>query len=362
MTDYEYFVNLLINTDKPPVSSFSILTCRDYRLHYFKAHYFLQKYHDTRNTQFLKEAVHEIEISKDLLECVEDNFATGRNVENGSHLFHNGASVPEKVTKSLVYCFAGELHAAFGEESLSRQDYIKYQFSIKVANQHCKRLFSFRRCNCYTLSDLKNNTLTLCHPSVLNDPFDSLVLLWKDHLEDICNEKKHIGPMKDSYNFYRIRSFCMDGKESRAVENVLMWSHYAEDHKGFCIEYEFDEGFVDSYPHAYFRHIQYAKEGQPIDLSQKYPIDTNLAFFTKSSKWGYENEVRLLNYNPNEECPYYALPLYDKCWIKSIYFGIKCSTEAKEKIIQILGTNVSYYQMESNLSNVYSLVARKYDL
>lgn len=38
-----------------------------------------------------------------------------------------------------------------------------------------------------------------------------------------------------------ICSFSVNTKEKKAYDNVLMWSHYADGHRGICLEFEFDK-------------------------------------------------------------------------------------------------------------------------
>lgn len=55
------------------------------------------------------------------------------------------------------------------------------------------------------------------------------------------------------------------------------------------------------------------------------------AFIKKSKVWSYENEVRLLHYDPFVEDTYKKIKLPDNCE-KEIYFGLKCSDANKQKI------------------------------
>lgn len=357
LDDIDLFIELIMNSCIPDMvflKSVLRLDLDDYRVHYYKAHYYQREYTSTWKSQCLMKAVDEIECSCRLIDSVNNNLTTGRNIVNGSHLFINGALQQERVSFSKVYHFAGELYAVYGDYEKSKFYYVKFHLSNKIAYRHYKTLFSFRAPSCYSLSDLKKRTITVCHPSVMNDPFDSLALSWSEILDKICKEKIHVGPLRDSYEYYRIRSFC-SGKKKDVVGNILMWSHYADSHKGYCIEYEFDEDFERSEPFLYFRPVQYAKKSEQVNLTKMRSISSEFAFFVKHTDWRYEKEVRLLTYNPQKDSPYDSVPLRDHCRIKSIYFGLRCAQEVINKIVALLGCDVKYFRMTSDYNDIYRL-------
>lgn len=88
-------------------------------------------------------------------------------------------------------------------------------------------------------------------------------------------------------------------------------------------------------------------------------IDSNLAFATKSMEWAYENEVRLIAYNPNAESPFYGINLDVDSHIESIYFGYKCSMDKKQAIRNILKSNsadeISYNEMQLDRHDIYNM-------
>ena len=48
---------------------------------------------------------------------------------------------------------------------------------------------------------------------------------------------------------YRISSFSHFSDEEELLENTTMWSHYADNHRGFCVKYKLD------FEHSDFREI-----------------------------------------------------------------------------------------------------------
>ena len=70
--------------------------------------------------------------------------------------------------------------------------FIKSEF-----NEGFVDLFSFRKFNQFTLSDLIENKITVSPSTAMNDPFDSLINLWatEEHLAMMCKEKSPAKPL-----------------------------------------------------------------------------------------------------------------------------------------------------------------------
>lgn len=77
--------------------------------------------------------------------------------------------------------------------------------------------------------------------------------------------------------------------------SILMWSHYADEHKGICIEFGRSPGEM-SMSHIHCRPVKYSRE-YPIpslwDILSEEHLLTNKAVFTKSIHWAYEKEWRI---------------------------------------------------------------------
>jgi len=96
-------------------------------------------------------------------------------------------------------------------------------------------LFKYKPINKYTLINLINDEIYMPASKELNDPFECLANL------DITNVQN------SGFDIKAIDSFVKDVPEwiglagiysmSSTPFDVLMWSHYAEYHKGICLEY-----------------------------------------------------------------------------------------------------------------------------
>lgn len=134
---------------------------------------------------------------------------------------------------------------------------------------------------------------------------------------------------------YRVGSLCTDYK------NRLMWSHYADGHKGFCIEYDFSkecEAIKDILvlPVVYSKerikfpwNVAFAddKDNPKVKLEGTYA--TLLSLLTKDEVWKYENEWRVIVLGTS------GIENIKMPPISCIYIGALCSIENKNKLIKI---------------------------
>jgi hypothetical protein len=82
--------------------------------------------------------------------------------------------------------------------------------------------------------------------------------------------------------------FCV----SERRDNILMWSHYADHHRGVCLEFDGHGKFM-----AHAQQVRYSEERVAINLYQD-DRDTifKKAMLTKLNDWAYESEWRLMSY------------------------------------------------------------------
>lgn len=83
-------------------------------------------------------------------------------------------------------------------------------------------------------------------------------------------------------------------------QNTLMWSHYADQHNGFCIEYSVRPiHFACANPAFSQHHVHYVSELPTLCLSEALFAPHQLLgrmLATKHVDWAYEKEWRLVNY------------------------------------------------------------------
>lgn len=157
--------------------------------------------------------------------------------------------------------------------------------------------------------------------------------------------------------------FCLSEK----CDDLLMWAHYADSHKGFVVEFDSDSSFFhrkigikDSLREI--RKVYYSEARPAITLSQATDEDV---FLTKSSHWSYEAEWRMLlplsGANKTVEVSDDVIYLFEvpKEAIRSIIFGSKMPEIFSGAIIQKMSSvdgfeHVKFYQAKIHPTH-YSL-------
>ncbi len=102
---------------------------------------------------------------------------------------------------------------------------------------------------------------------------------------------------------------------SENPKSILMWSHYADQHKGFCIEYDFNKAIGTDFPLKHLLKVTYSDDMIAINLQTliqglRKKMDPNYmkdsaisqlsaetclkAILTKNSAWEYEKEWRIV--------------------------------------------------------------------
>ena len=160
--------------------------------------------------------------------------------------------------------------------------------------------------------------------------------------------------MQEIKDSLRIACFSADNL------SILMWSHYAQNHQGFCIEYDLN----NSEYAAYIKPVQYTHDrrlvpGNLMDCKEPSPAEIiREAALCKSSVWSYEQEWRLVTPRIDIAFPEYQghtefYPL--KNYITSVYLGAKSNVKYEKEICEhYRGTQVKVYRMQM-MSNSYSL-------
>jgi hypothetical protein len=196
---------------------------------------------------------------------------------------------------------------------------------------------------------LQNDEIWLSRFDNLNDPYEYKAMYLKsreladkgwpiDMLEGYLNRMK---------NVHLICSFS-----TNLVDNMPMWAHYSNNHKGFCVEYDVlnpkvvfpisyeKERFgIASILTSIFKLSNEVTEGK-IDYNNKdfqfyMSLITHFGLI-KHSSWTYENEYRILyadygGTNSGTVMPTIKVGLY----ASRIYVGSQCSPENKDRLIEI---------------------------
>ena len=185
----------------------------------------------------------------------------------------------------------------------------------------------------------------------LNDPLETTInsdgffkqsnsLLWflnkkqKDNLSSVNNAFDDFLTRCNNVGIYSL---------SKSYLDELLWAHYADSHKGFCIEYDLDL-LTNNYvlEKNYSFPVIYSSELPQINfndlrLRSEELIQKKLG--CKSKRWEYEKEHRIITDN-------FGTHNYDYNAVKSIYFGLKMDELHKIEIKKRLkGRKIKYYQI-----------------
>ena len=145
--------------------------------------------------------------------------------------------------------------------------------------------------------------------------------------------------LQKTANSFRIACFA------ETPFSMLMWSHYANNHQGFCIEYETPDYSVDNADlyHNLFPVIYTDTRTDLTNLSLNWNSTGTLSnealwnyykygLLCKSLDWKYQNEWRLISYDKLLTDNSYNCQFFK---IKKVYLGNKMPSEERIKIIKI---------------------------
>lgn len=188
------------------------------------------------------------------------------------------------------------------------------------------------------------------YPPFENNP-EMIPLVVEDYIKgtDLIFEKY----ASDITNLYQGRTYASCFSEEPA--SMLMWSHYADNHQGMVLEYEFDnldlekhrDVFMGLNPVIYTDDLLNLEEYK--DVREKISIPT-LAAISKSKEWSYEKEWRLIIHQESNERGIVVKVIKPSCIILGARVNpmhkITLSLEAKKKgipIKQIKLENAKYH-------------------
>jgi hypothetical protein len=135
---------------------------------------------------------------------------------------------------------------------------------------------------------------------------------------------------------------------SAEPKDPLMWAHYADNHEGFCIEYEITKEIEDLHEVNY--SSQYPKvSATELIFSQRETFQRVLT--TKISNWSYEKEYRLIKlYELTPESPGKKILLPEGMGISRIIAGVNMMKRPNESndLLQELKKNFVITTYSSN--------------
>jgi hypothetical protein len=188
-------------------------------------------------------------------------------------------------------------------------------------------LIKFFKYNHFLLEGLANQTLYFCNVAEFNDPFDGIFRyrvsndfekfeeFYKVHFQGPRDKLQYYFENKREFEkllnrvleqSYKNNSVCCFANESN-IDDILMWSHYADGHKGLCLVFKTEQidltpvdkfangiAIVDPKPPHEVTYIDKYLDGDPL----KNELRRNAFLTTKFKKWSAEKEFRFIGARP----------------------------------------------------------------
>ncbi len=162
-----------------------------------------------------------------------------------------------------------------------------------------------------------------------NDTITSDGIVFFKDLETILNE------MIDAYPIFSVSSLCTSN---------LLWAHYASSHKGFCIEFNFNENeqpLEVTYQKdiASVSLIDLFRYNLGIDTSNELGVKIREALLVKLDEWYCEREHRWIapaSMGSVSKGEKFIKIKYEPRKVKSIIFGCRMIPDVKKYIIKNL--------------------------
>lgn len=266
----------------------------------------------------------------------------------------------------LCYC-----HKLMRKEALDARRKGIFNDLKLMANVHYPHFdfYTFRNTRSYAIDDLRDNKITFSSLTDFNDPVDSAYFTCAKYYISTLNDpvqKMMDEVSSEAYNGLRAKCFITSkhlpnhtNYRPSSIDiapylNTIMWAHYADYHKGYCAMYNFPSDLTvvkDNLGYVlYTGEIDYVEELQ-------YPSEINFrqGFMTKSKRWEYEHEKRMLYYQRDGFAPGHPEVKLPQGCLKEIYIGLRCEDE--DAIMEAISDkpDVKVYKMQISKSDIYSL-------
>lgn len=215
-------------------------------------------------------------------------------------------------------------------------------------------LYKYRAINKRMIESLINQTLYFARPDALNDPFDCRIDLQKaferaiisatgerrDFLSSFLANPEFFKNWRATFDKMGVCSFSKKTIEETPLE-TLMWAHYADDHRGVRLKYQFRGAslmgdMATTQEVVTSQNVEYLDDPLVPWLVEKASMDlTEFAkglairyLRTKSPAWAYEQEARIIR---QKSC---SFKLKDVL-LAEVCFGLRTAQDDRELIVKL---------------------------
>ena len=232
------------------------------------------------------------------------------------------------------------------------------------------KLFKYRPgADCFQrdLETIKRNQFWSSPVEQLNDPCETLTdksriiklqnwiarklnIATKENLKFLDQNVEEVLNLSDKMGIFSLSNTYLD---------ELLWAHYGNSHKGFCIEYDFNKLVeTDGEKAIYSKPVNYKNKPPKLWYTDAFRTSYDQLVkkygFYKSKRWEYEKEHRIVTSK-------IGLNSHQIGAIKSIYFGLKMDEKEKDKMISELSERgINFFQIKLT-PNTYNFTAIRLD-
>lgn len=171
-------------------------------------------------------------------------------------------------------------------------------FGLEVGSVDGKCFYQFQQAQDDYIETIIKKSLYVSDPKNFNDPFDCWGTLHNDIGEE-HDVRVSIQEVRLQLGVRNLGVVCL----TTNWENQLMWSHYAESHKGMCLGFKFHDSRYSAEDDEFIlKPVQY-QDLAPIPMSGAWEDEcaglpteeaSKLIIRTKNSSWHYEREWRIM--------------------------------------------------------------------
>jgi len=218
----------------------------------------------------------------------------------------------------------------------------------------CKNLFSFKGASDNDWRIFLNRFLEVHQPELSvkeRKQKIEIVIQSGEHRnkEKVADQAKEWGMILEKQS-NTLGILCL----SKTPSDILMWSHYATNHMGYCLEFS-SEILAKSY---YCSEVVYKKNYPTFSDFARADLDEIAKIFTltKSKHWKYEKEYRLIvQLNEGQDKPEDRIFQYTPTALIGVIFGCQMPEKDKLTIRQILKDKQVGYKQAEKSPHSYSI-------
>lgn len=217
---------------------------------------------------------------------------------------------------------------------------IPFPTTKKIRQDGPALFFKYQPITKYTLLNLDKDQLWVSPPGAFNDPFEFKYQLKngefmeESEYKDLISGIHYWGIVCLATHPKLVENWSIDDADLHP-DNMLMWSHYADHHKGIALGLR---------KQAIIYSVNYSDQFPIIDLlDKKIPVEHQFvrALHTKQTCWEYENEARAIFIDRHS----YGIPCEKSYSVERIYFGLRINESDISLIRNITsGRNIRYYK------------------